>query len=547
MANHAAGKGKRRPPRAEVAAWHGTSSEEEARALYQERLGLFARIMLYVFVGFASFTLALYQLFPGTKPARGDIQNIIAIVGLGVMVTIWFVWLRGKRTSTLQSLLTLDLVFVTLIGAIFGVSAYLSIDKPINMISCLLWNGYMVFGRVLYVPSDAKRTFWLSSIAMAPLVTAAVAASVNYQDYELAVPGTALAVGTTVFAGTAVFIATVGSRVIYGLRKQVREAMQLGQYTLGEKIGEGGMGEVYKATHAMLRRPTAVKLLLPGRTSEEHLERFEREVQMTAQLTHPNTVAIFDYGRSPEGVFYYAMEFLEGVDLERLVRTYGALPAPRVVHILVQMCGALEEAHGRGLVHRDIKPANAILCKRGQVPDWIKVVDFGLVKDFEKDTESTGSVLAGTPAYLAPEAVSAPTTVGPPGDLYAVGAVGYFLLTGSVVFEAENVVEMCVHHVRTPPTPPSERTDNEISPALEAIVLRCLAKNPKQRPDSARTLRNLLRELPEAELWNEELAAAWWETYEQRPSAKHVLPAGATTLLSPLTMTVDIVTRAQQK
>ena len=184
-------------------------------------------------------------------------------------------------------------------------------------------------------------------------------------------------------------IATVGSRVIFGLRTEAARVKRLGQYTLEHKIGAGGMGVVYRASHAMLRRPTAIKLLPPERAGEASLVRFEREVQMTAQLSHPNTVAIYDYGRTPEGVFYYAMEFLDGINLEDLVRTHGPQPAGRVVAILDQVCGALNEAHGSGLVHRDIKPANIILTERGGEPDVAKVVDFGLVKPLVADESAT--------------------------------------------------------------------------------------------------------------------------------------------------------------
>jgi len=203
---------------------------------------------------------------------------------------------------------------------------------------------------------------------------------------------------------------------------------RLGQYTLERKIGAGGMGIVYRASHAMLRRPTAIKLLPPDRAGEASIARFEREVQMTAQLSHPNTVAIYDYGRTPEGVFYYAMEYLDGINLEDLVRTYGAQPAGRVLAILDQVCGALAEAHERGLVHRDIKPANIILTERGGEPDVAKVVDFGLVKPIVTDdprlTMSMPGVMTGTPLYLSPESLTSPESGDPRSDLYALGAVG---------------------------------------------------------------------------------------------------------------------------
>ncbi len=227
----------------------------------------------------------------------------------------------------------------------------------------------------------------------------------------------------------AVAVSAVTSRVLFGLRAEIADTRRLGQYTLEEKIGEGGMGVVYRAHHAMLRRPTAIKLLPLAKAGAENLLRFEREVQLTASLTHPNTVAVFDYGRTVEGVFYYAMEYLDGINLDQLVRADGPQPPGRVVRILQQASGALAEAHQIGLVHRDIKPANIILCERGGVPDVVKVVDFGLVKRVRTDDDAmtmavtTEQTLLGTPLYMSPESISGTGEVGAPSDLYALGAV----------------------------------------------------------------------------------------------------------------------------
>ncbi len=296
------------------------------------------------------------------------------------------------------------------------------------------------------------------------------------------------------------------------------KARQVGPYTLGVQLGAGGMGVVYKARHALLRRPTAVKLLPIDKIGEESIQRFEREVQHTATLTHPNTVAIHDYGRSTDGTFYYAMEYLDGVDLETLVQRAGKLPPSRAIFILRQACDALDEAHSRGLVHRDIKPANIMVCRLGNRSDVAKVLDFGLVKDLEaNDGVTRENAISGTPAYIAPETITDPEVVGPATDLYAVGAVAYWLLTGETVFKGKSIVEVFAHHLHTAPIPPSLRAEG-IPSALEALVLQCLAKDPRGRPSSASAMVRALEELALAHPWSADDARAWWDAFEKEPA-----------------------------
>jgi serine/threonine-protein kinase len=333
-----------------------------------------------------------------------------------------------------------------------------------------------------------------------------------------------------------VAIASLASKVIYGLREEAVKAQRLGQYELLSKIGQGGMGEVYRARHALLRRPTAVKLLLPERSGQAALARFEREVRLTAKLTHPNTVAIFDYGHTPEGFFYYAMELLEGVDLEQLVAQDGAQPESRVVHILTQVCGSLAEAHGMGLVHRDIKPANIVLCERGGVLDTAKVVDFGLVKESDAAASagdaklSVVNTLIGTPLYMAPETIKHPETAGPSSDLYALGAVGYFLLTGSTVFSADTAMEVCAAHLYEQPERPSARSGTSFNDALETLILSCLEKDADKRPPSATALRQSLLQCG-VEPWTEGQAASWWNAHPKQDS-----PVESSSLKNALTV-----------
>jgi hypothetical protein len=305
------------------------------------------------------------------------------------------------------------------------------------------------------------------------------------------------------------------------MEKAEQKIKQLGQYTLEEKIGSGGMGSVFRASHAFLRRPTAIKMLNADNVGEGALARFEREVQLTSQLNHPNTIAVYDYGRTPEGVFYYAMEYLQGISLEDLVRQFGPLPDGRVIDILEQVCGSLAEAHGIGLIHRDIKPANIILTTRAGMPDFVKVLDFGLVKAADTDEHAKltqANVTLGTPYYMSPEAVERPDTITALSDIYAIGAVGYFLLTGSPVFTGKTVMDICMKHVKATPEPPSKRLGRQVTPCLEGLILRCLAKDPKARPQSTRAMMEELAECAPAEAWTHADAEAWWANFK-RPAA----------------------------
>jgi hypothetical protein len=301
-------------------------------------------------------------------------------------------------------------------------------------------------------------------------------------------------------------------------QKATIEAQQIGQYKLEHKLGAGGMGVVYKGQHAMLRRPTAIKMLDVDKVNEGSIQRFEREVQITSQLNNPHTVAIYDFGHTPEGVFYYAMEYLDGIDLQTLVERYGPQPVPRVIHMLLQVCSSLYEAHSLGLVHRDIKPANIMLNRRGGEPDVVKVLDFGLVKAID-DQQQKGMThqasLTGTPLYMSPEAIQLPSSVDARSDLYAVGAMGYFLLTGQPVFEADSIVDLCQKHIATPPIPPSERAKVSIPPELESAILACLEKSRAKRPQTARDLAALISRCAEATAWSIEDSDAWWGRHER--------------------------------
>jgi serine/threonine-protein kinase len=272
----------------------------------------------------------------------------------------------------------------------------------------------------------------------------------------------------------------------------------------------------------MLRRPTAIKLLLPDRAGKDALIRFEREVRRTAMLTHPNTVTVFDYGRTTDGVFYYAMELLEGASLGEIVEVDGAQPEERVIHLLEQVAASLAEAHDAGLIHRDVKPANILVVDRGGISDLVKVVDFGLVKDVGARAGSAATAepaltmtdaITGTPLYMAPETLTEPTSVDARADLYALGAVGYWLLTGTHVFGGNSILEVCAHHLCSVPDPPSTRLGAPVSADLETLLLDCLAKLPEQRPASARVLRERLLACAAAGSWTNARAAQWWAAH----------------------------------
>ena len=319
------------------------------------------------------------------------------------------------------------------------------------------------------------------------------------------------------------------ARVVHRLEAEVVVARRLGQYELGEKLGEGGMGVVYRARHALMKRPVAIKLLPPCQAGQDAIARFEREVQLTSQLSHPNTVVIYDYGRTPDGVFYYAMELIEGASLEQIIHATGPMPAGRVIHVMRGVAGALAEAHEHGLVHRDIKPANILLGPRGGEPDVVKVLDFGLVRSVRAKGELTNAgVLMGTPLTMSPEAIRSPDRVDARSDLYALGAVAYYLLAGRHVFEAESAIEICAKHLHDDPPPLAARVPG-LDAGLERLVLACLAKEPAWRPGSARELLEHLDQLPSRAEWTRALAQAWWQDRKSllRNTAKSMPTAAA--------------------
>ena len=479
----------------QVLRWGSSPSEDRTGVDFLQSRELTYLGLLAGFFG-ALYLIAALLLYGYLSPEEWLAVHLhpSKLVHLGAVVLPLGMWAwirRGPRS--LRALRTADFASTFTLGVATGLGIYWAPAGFHFELAGLLILVLTLVLRAALVPSTPRFTALVGTISFPPLIVGGYLQSLKSGQVGLFTP-TMLLIGALAWLTASTAVTVVVSHVIYGLVRQVREAMRLGQYTLGEKIGEGGMGAVYRAQHGLLRRATAVKLLLPERMDPDAVLRFEREVRLTSQLSHPNTVAIYDYGRTPEGTFFYAMEYLEGVSLEQLVEDEGPQPAGRVVHILRQIAGSLREAHEAGLIHRDIKPSNVLLCTRGGISEFVKVIDFGLVKHIESGERlqlTQANAIAGTPLFMAPESITAPDTVGAAIDTYALGAVAFYLLTGTPPFEGRSAVEVCSHHLHTPPVPPSERLGAPVPAQLEALVLACLAKDPAVRPSDAELMRAL--------------------------------------------------------
>jgi hypothetical protein len=463
----------------------------------QDRLALLAR-MTFAISGTFFAAVAIVDLV--SAAAQHELAGRLSHgLATAVALVTWQVLRRPRRLSPAQ-LSTVDLASTLVIClGMLGTGTFA--PQPYGFYTAMLAVTHVSIARAVLVPSLPWRTLILGVACFAgfPLVRTTLPSA----DAFGAGGGMIEAI---LWSVSGVAVSALVSRVIYGLEERARVALQLGQYTLEEKIGEGGMGEVYRAHHAMLRRPTAIKLLLGNRT-ESMLQRFEREVQLTARLTHPNTISVYDYGRTPDGIFYYAMELLDGLTLETLVERHGPLPPGRAIHLVRQVCGALHEAHRAGLIHRDIKPANIVVGRRGEIADFVKVLDFGLVREVRADARPEGEQMVGTPLYMSPEAIEHPGAVDTGTDLYSLGVVAYFLVTGREPFHGP-LVQVLLDHVNTAPPPPSALAP--VPADLEAVILSCLAKSPADRPRDAMALAHRLDACAAATAWGEAEAEAWW-------------------------------------
>lgn len=460
---------------------------EEESDLVQERLAIVYGVLAAIVLGLWALAAVLAFVTLGSRVWTSVISpGRLGHLTLGLALGAAHLLCRGDRRSRPQ-LAALDLGGMLLVGLLAGTATALAHGFRVELMSVLAL-GLTLPLRAALVPTRPRWTLLVAAASGAPAPIGTIVSMLGDTTWNTTVvPRAPFAFVACAWTVASVVTSYAIARVIYGLRSEIREVTKLGPYTLEQKIGEGGMGIVYRARHALLRRPTAVKILARDRNRPASVWRFEREVQITSELKHPNTVAIYDFGQTRRGLFYYAMELLDGATLQEVIVRDGPLPASRVVPILRQILGALGEAHDAGLVHRDVKPANLILCERGGLRDFVKVLDFGLVKSLGSAVDpmmSHEDAIKGTPLYMAPEAVLDPRSLDARADLYAVGAVAYFMLTGRPPFEGSNVVEICSQHLHVVPEPVSRRVDG-VPPTLDALILSCLAKKPSDRPASA--------------------------------------------------------------
>jgi serine/threonine-protein kinase len=507
---------------------HGTA---EVRALLQQRLRV-AATGLAALPAAHQLILLLTTDFSRNPDSPLIIwERLLPRILFTAAAAVPAVILWGKRPLSLRWLRVLEVVLFGFVILYFAWGEYASLrnprvvdyvvlqrEPPLLVLARIALFGWflLMFLYATFIPNTGRRCLLVLGVMAVAAVTASGAAG-----WAEGVEAGTLLRFLAESAGEAalvVAIAAYGAYRIEVFRAQAAEARKVGPYRLRQRLGSGGMGEVYLAEHSLLRRPCAVKLIRPERAGDpQNLGRFEREVRATAALTHPNTVEVYDYGHADDGTFYYAMEYLPGLSLEQLVERHGPPPPARVVHLLRQVCGALAEAHATGLVHRDVKPGNVLVCARGGRHDVAKLLDFGLVQAHgleaggEKLTRE--GAIAGTPAFMSPEQAAGRADLDGRSDLYSLGAVAYFLLTGRPPFERDTVVQTLAAHLGEAPLPPA-RHRPDVPDDLQAVVLRCLAKDPARRFPAAGELDRALAGCACAGAWTGEVAACWWQERE---------------------------------
>jgi len=496
------------------AAGAGPGMTDELEPLLRRRLGAAALVLL---TGVSMYLLRNI-LSPEAEPgwlwlAQGALATYLgAAVGL-----LW------ARPLSMRRLRLLELGTFGLTAAFLALAQYHTITiaaiwmpsyLPLAVKSVVAYNTLLVVTYGMFIPNS-----WRRAAAVTGLLTAlpfAVQLALLVGRPEVRAGALAEATYTTVtdnliLTAMAIVLAVYGSHVIHTLRREAFDARQMNQYRLGRRLGAGGMGEVYLAEHRLLKRPCALKLVRPERAGDPTaLERFEREVRATATLTHPNTIEIYDYGRAEDGTFYYVMQLLNGLTLHDLVARHGPLPPGRAIYLLAPACDALAEAHGLGLVHRDLKPANLFAAGLGGRHDVVKVLDFGLVAASGTDP-GEGRGVAGTPLFMAPEQAAGRALDGR-CDLYALGAVAYFLVAGRAPFEGRTTAQV-LRALGVEDPPPLRTVAPGATAELEAVVMRCLARDPDHRFPTAQMLGDALRRCPCSADWDEGRATSWWSDH----------------------------------
>ncbi|NOY30082.1 MAG: serine/threonine protein kinase [Planctomycetes bacterium] len=510
--------------RQHVALIEGSSPQlnQETRNLLRDRLRIVAVLLFLLFAVFlirSLFSLPLYAAGP---------HQIVFYAHIGLTALLALIAQRlCVRCDVVQS--RLRLAELIIIG---GPAAFFLLLNYHKFFHCAtLGDGHahvpnivggwilLIFCYALFVPNPWQRAaVVLSLLGLAPSViwllawqrSPAFAQLLQTKNFEDAFTEQLMVMVLTVLT------ATVGVKTIGSLRKEAFDARQLGQYRLRQRIGSGGMGEVYLAEHEMMKRPCAIKIIRPEKAgNSKALARFEREVRATAKLSHWNSIDIYDYGRTDDGTFYYVMEFLPGHNFGELVEDHGPLPAARIVYLMRQVCDALAEAHEQGLVHRDIKPANIFCATRGGLFDVAKLLDFGLAKPLTEMREAgltQEGAITGSPLFMSPEQAIGSDQVDERSDIYSLGAVMYFMATGRPPFDYPQPLKVMVAHASEVPQSPRE-INAEIPKELEAIILRCLEKQPEDRFQDAKALGEMLQQVPSDPPWSSRLAAQWWQEY----------------------------------
>jgi eukaryotic-like serine/threonine-protein kinase len=496
--------------------------------LLEQVRGRVRLLAAFVFVA-SALDPTLFLISWGVGVLRGDTPpaeffatipfRLVDVAMATASAGLW--WVARRRQVSPSRLYNLGLTYEITICFILALTSYWQFYLAKGVVASLTWVPAVVILFPLIMPGPPRRMLIgaILAAAMGPLALLVLDLSgkvaTDPDGYLQAIISSTFAVG----------FAFLGARVVYGLGREVAAARELGSYRLEEQLGQGGMGEVWRARHRMLARPAAIKLIRPSLTrdgragaAEEARQRFEREAQAIARLRSPHTVNLFDFGVADDGAFYYAMELLDGLDADTLVRRFGPLPSERAVHLLRQVCHSLSEADSCGLVHRDIKPANIFVCRYGEDDDFVKVLDFGLVKTLGDLTGAAPGLtrenfVNGTPAFIAPEQALGGSDLDGRVDIYATGCVAYWLLTGQLVFTAETPMGLVLHHAHTAPTPPSSRVHLPIPASLDHLVLACLAKSPADRPQSAKELLRCLDDIRLPSAWTEDRAHAWWAAH----------------------------------